>query len=129
MSASTGVIEEPNAILVRSRVPRKRRCVRAVGAEVPRAARGPTTTAARAAALVSRACSPGVSVVDGLAAAVAPVAHIEPDPARKVQPLVAAGAWARVASPSARRRHSLNVWLCRDGRRFGIADVGRQFYA
>ena len=33
---------------------------------------GPTTTAARAAALVSRACSPGESGVDGLAAAASP---------------------------------------------------------
>jgi hypothetical protein len=36
-------------------------------------ARGPTTTAASGATLISRGCSPGASVVASLAAAVAPV--------------------------------------------------------
>ena len=62
VGASTGVIEEPNAVLVRSRVPRTGAAFgRRAG--VPRCARGPTTTAASAAGLGSRGCSPGESGV------------------------------------------------------------------
>ena len=72
-------------------------------------ARGPTTTAASAAALVSRGCSPGESGVAGLAAAAAPVARAEPT--TELVPFVAAGARAqtggsqeRLAAARAQRR-------------------------
>jgi len=80
----------------------------------PRCARGPTTTAARAAALVSRGCSPGESGVASLAAAAARPARVEP--AREFEPGVAAGARAggeRAAHGGATRA------ACGRGRRVG----------
>ena len=59
--ARVSVIEEPNAVLVRSRVPRTGAALARWGESSLGCARGPTTTAARAAALVSRGCSRGES--------------------------------------------------------------------
>ena len=92
------MIEEPSAVLVRSRVPRTGAAFAGVR-KCRGCARRPTTTAARAAALVSRGCSPGES---GVAGSPRPSRLARVAPAREFDPGVVTGAGAQTGGSEKR---------------------------